>query len=94
MNDNALATIIALAIVVIILVVIVIIEIFNGTAKNFILTKMTEAEKMYPKNVDNYQNKRMTYVVEAVKERYKIVAIFVNVKKFVTFVCTLFRPKK
>ena len=58
------------------------------------MEKITEAEKLFPKTESDYQQKRLNYVVEAFKEKYKIMAFCLNVKKFIELICKLFTPKQ
>ncbi len=69
------------------------IELFNGNMKKFVMEKIAEAEKLFPKSEADYQEKRRNYVIEAFKEKYKIMSFCLNVKKFIELICKLFKPK-
>lgn len=62
-----------------------IIFIIRGKVKDYIVEKMEEAEKLYENETDPVKKStlKLKYVIEAVKEKYKIAALIVNIKKFV-----------
>ena len=93
MDYKLLITTIVLGVILLATVVFLCIELFNGNMKNFVMEKIAEAEKMFPKDVEDYQEKRRNYVIEAFKEKYKIMAFCLNVQKFIELICKLFKPK-
>jgi len=93
MDYKSIGLLIILGVMLLVSIVVIFVELFNGKMKTFIMEKIAEAEKMFPKDVEDYQSKRRNYVIEAFKEKYKIMAIFVNAKKFIELICKLFVPK-
>ena len=94
MDYKLLITTIVLGVILLATVVFLCIELFNGNMKKFVMEKIAEAEKMFPKDVEeDYQEKRRNYVVEAFKEKYKIMSFCLNVQKFIELICKLFKPK-
>lgn len=93
MDYKLLITTIVLGIILLCTLVFLIIELFNGNMKKFVMEKITEAEKLFPKEIEDYQEKRRNYVIEAFKEKYKIMAFCLNIQKFIELVCKLFKPK-
>lgn len=85
--DNALIWIIILGVLLLSTLIGLLVSLFNGDMKKFVVEKMAEAEKMFPKGTEDYQNKRRTYVIEAYKEKYKILQFILNVKAFIELVC-------
>lgn len=94
MDYKLLITVIVLGVFLLATLVFLIIELCNGKMKAFVMEKITEAEKLFPKTEPDYQQKRLNYVVEAFKEKYKIMAFCLNVKKFIELICKLFTPKQ
>lgn len=93
MDYKLLITTIVLGVILLCTLVFLIIELFNGNMKKFVMEKITEAEKLFPKEIEGYQEKRRNYVIEAFKEKYKIMAFCLNIQKFIELVCKLFKPK-
>ena len=93
MDYKLLITTIVLGVILLATVVFLCIELFNGNMKKFVMEKIAEAEKMFPKDVEDYQEKRRNYVIETVKEKYKIMSFCLNVQKFIELICKLFKPK-
>ena len=93
MDYKLLITTIVLGVILLATVVFLCIELFNGNMKNFVMGKIAEAEKMFPKDVEDYQEKRRNYVIETFKEKYKIMSFCLNVQKFIELICKLFKPK-
>ena len=52
--------------------------------KKFIEEKMVEAEKL-----ELSGEKKLAYVLQAVKEKYKVVEVLLNCKKFIEHIITL-----
>ena len=93
MDYKSLITTIVLGVILLATVVFLCIELFNGNMKKFVMEKIAEAEKMFPKDVVDYQEKRRNYVIETFKEKYKIMSFCLNVQKFIELICKLFKPK-
>ena len=93
MDYKLLIITIVLGVILLATVVFLCIELFNGNMKKFVIEKIAEAEKMFSKDVEDYQEKRRNYVIEAFKEKYKIMAFCLNVQKFIELICKLFKPK-
>ena len=71
-----------------------IIHLIRGDIKNFIIEKMEEAGELYkdlPKPEKSI--KKLQYVLEAVKEKYKIAELFINIKKFIEYIVQLNNKK-
>ena len=62
----------------------IIIAVVRGDMKKFIEQKMIEAEQ-----TDLSGAKKLEYVLVAVKEKYKVMELFLNTKKFVEHVIEL-----
>lgn len=93
MDYKLLITTIVLGVILLCTLVFLIIELFNGNMKKFVMEKITEAEKLFPKEIEDHQEKRRNYVIEAFKEKYKIMAFCLNIQKFIELICELFKPK-
>lgn len=93
MDYKLLISTIVLGVILIGALVFLCIELFNGNMKKFVIEKIAEAEKLFPKEEEGYQEKRRNYVINAFKEKYKIMAFCLNVQKFIELICTLFKPK-
>ena len=68
----------------------IIVAIIRGDMKKFIVEKMEEAEEKFkdlPKPQKSIQ--KLQYVIEAVKEKYKLVNVFLNIKKFVEYIINI-----
>lgn len=57
----------------------------SGSLKQFILEKMEEAEKKYKDIVDKDERAiaKLEYVINAVKEKYKLLALLIDIKKII-----------
>ena len=93
MDYKSLITTIGLGVILLGTLIFLCIELFNGNMKKFVMEKIAEAEKLFPKEVEGYQEKRRNYVIESFKEKYKIMAFCLNVQKFIEIICKLFKPK-
>lgn len=62
----------------------IIVAILRGEMKKFIIEKMEEAEELY-KALEKPEKsiKKLMFVLNAVKDKYKILEVFMNAKKFV-----------
>lgn len=61
-----------------------IVAIIRGDMKKFIEEKMVEAEKL-----ELTGEKKLAYVLQAVKEKYKLAELFLNAKKFIEHIIDL-----
>ena len=93
MDYKLLITTIVLGLILLATLVFLCIELFNGNMKNFVMEKIAKAEKLFPKDMEDYQEKRRNYVIESFKEKYKIMSFCLNVQKFIDLICKLFKPK-
>jgi len=75
---------IGLIVVTLALIVTLVVALIRGDMKKFIEEKMAEAEKLELTGKD-----KLNYVVEAVKEKYKIMTIICNVKKVIEHIIEL-----
>lgn len=89
MSVREIIELVLLGLMIIFAIVTLIISIKNGEFKEFIVEKMAEAEIQFPKEMENYQAKRLNYVIEAVKEKYKIMSLIFNIQKFVEYICKI-----
>jgi len=64
---------------------------FRTGMKDFLVAKIAEAENLFPKDVEDYQKKRLDYVLNAFKEKYKWFAWLLNAIKFITKFCATFK---
>ena len=89
MSPYEIIQLIVLIVVTLALIATVVVAIVRGDMKKFIEEKMAEAEKMFPKDMEDYQAKRRNYVIEAFNEKYKIMTIILNVKKVIEHIIEL-----
>ena len=75
---------IVLIVVTLALIAVVVVAIVRGDMKKFIEEKMAEAEKL---ELDGKH--KLEYVIEAVKEKYKIMTIILNVKKVIEHIINI-----
>ncbi len=78
MQIEAIVSLVILGVVALGGVATIIVAIVRGDMKKFIVEKMEEAEKLH---LDG--KKKLEYVLQAVKEKYKILEVILNVKKFI-----------
>ena len=78
MQIEAIVSLVILGVVALGGVATIIVAIVRGDMKKFIVGKMEEAEKL---KLDG--KKKLEYVLQAVKEKYKILEVILNVKKFI-----------
>lgn len=78
MSTELLITLIVACIAVISTVVTIITSIRSGSLKQFILEKMEEAE-----HLELTGALKLDYVIQAVKDKYKLLALIINIKKIV-----------
>ena len=84
MDTGTLITIISLGVVALSGVVGIVIALVRGDIKNFIVSKMEEAEKMGMSGAD-----KLKYVLQAVKDKYKIMEVVLNVRKFIEYIISI-----
>ena len=78
MSKELIITLVALGITIVSALATIIIALVRGGMKKFIVEKMEEAEKL-----DMAGCQKLQYVLQAVKEKYKVVELVLNVKKFI-----------
>lgn len=78
MSQTEIISLIALGIVCLVGIISIIVAVIRGDMKKFIKEKMSEAEKL---SMGGQQ--KLEYVINAVKEKYKIPELVLNVKKFI-----------
>ena len=84
MSQEALISLIVLAVVIVISIVTIVVALIRGDIKKFAKEKMVEAEALYadlPK--PEKSKKKLEYVINAVKEKYKIPELIINITKFI-----------
>ena len=82
-----IATLIVLGFAILSGIVAIVVAILRGDMKKFIVEKMEEANEKYkdlPKPEKSV--KKLEYVVDAVKDKYKIFELILNVKKFIEYI--------
>lgn len=84
MTLTDIIALIVLAVITVIMIAVLIISIVNGDLRKYVEDTMKEAETM-----DLSGEEKAKYVIEAVKKKYKIAAIIVNVKKIIERVIDL-----
>lgn len=90
MQIETIISLVVLGVVILASLITIIVAIVRGDMKKFIVEKMEEAEKLFedlPK--EEKTKKKLQYVLEAVKEKYKIMELFLNVKKFVEYIISI-----
>jgi pseudouridine-5'-phosphate glycosidase len=84
MQIETIITLIVLGVVILGSIASIIVALVRGEVKKFIEQKMIEAEAKVLSGKEKY-----AYVLRAVKEKYKLVDLFLNIKKFVEHVIDL-----
>lgn len=87
MSKEMIATLIVLGFAILSGIVAIVVAILRGDMKKFIVEKMEEANEKYkdlPKPEKSV--KKLEYVVDAVKDKYKIFELILNVKKFIEYI--------
>ena len=84
MNVETIIVLAFLGVAVISGVISIIVAIVRGDMKKFIEEKMIEAEKL-----ELTGKEKLTYVIEAVKEKYKLAELFLNIRKFIEHIIDL-----
>ena len=78
MSQKEIISLVILGVICLIGIISIITAIVRGDMKKFIEEKMAEAEKL---SMDGKQ--KLEYVINAVNEKYKILELVLNVKKFI-----------
>lgn len=78
MQIETIISLVVLGVVILASLITIIVAIVRGDMKKFVVEKMEEAEKL-----ELSGEQKLKYVLEAVKEKYKLMELFLNVKKFV-----------
>lgn len=78
MSPYEIIQLVVLIVVTLALIATVVVAIVRGDMKKFIEEKMAEVEKL-----ELSGKVKLEYVLNAVKEKYKIMTIILNVKKFI-----------
>ena len=84
MNIETIILTVILGVVVLGGIVTIIVAIIRGDMKKFIEEKMIEAEQL-----ELSGEKKLAYVLEAVKEKYKIAELLLNTEKFIKHIIDL-----
>jgi len=84
MTIELIITLVVLGIAIVSGVVGIVVALVRGDMKKFIVEKMEEAEKS---NLGGA--KKLEYVVNAVKEKYKVLELILNVKKFIEYIISV-----
>lgn len=78
MTTTEIILLVALGLFIVAGILVIVVAIVRGDMKKFIQEKMAEAEQL-----DLDGAKKLQYVIEAVKEKYKLAELFLNIKKFI-----------
>lgn len=84
MSTETIVTLITLGSAVVISLAGIIIALVRGELKKFIVEKMEEAEQSGMSG-----EKKLAYVLRAVKEKYKLADLILNVKKFIEYIISI-----
>lgn len=84
MSIELIITLAVLGVAIVSGVVGIVVALVRGDMKKFIVEKMEEAEKS---NLGGA--KKLEYVVNAVKEKYKVLELILNVKKFIEYIISI-----
>lgn len=80
--DSNLIWIIVLGVLLLASLIGLLVALFNGSMKKFVVEKMAEADT----HTDWTAEQKRNFVIEAFKEKYKIVEFILNCKKFIELV--------
>ena len=84
MSPYEIIQLVVLIVITLALIATVVVAIVRGDMKKFIEEKMVEAE-----NLGLSGKEKLEYVINAVKEKYKIMTIILNVKKVIEHIIEL-----
>lgn len=90
MNWNLVCYII-LAVALIVALVAFLVLFFRTGMKDDLQAYIAEAEKLFPKDMPDYQNKRLQYVLDAFKKKYKWFAWLMNAVKYIAKFCATYK---
>ena len=90
MNWNLVCYII-LAVALVVALVAFLILFFRTGMKDDLQAYIAEAEKLFPKDIPDYQNKRLQYVLDAFKTKYKWFAWLMNAVKYIAKFCATYK---
>ena len=80
-----------LGILLVALIVVLVIIFIRSGMKDYLVQLIAKAEQLFPKDIPDYQKKRLDYVVEAFKAKYKWISWLINVVKFIAKFCATFK---
>ena len=78
MQIETIISLVVLGVIILASLITLIVAIVRGDMKKFIIEKMEDAEKL-----ELSGEQKLKYVLEAVREKYKILELVLNVKKFI-----------
>lgn len=84
MSVETIVTLVTLGVVALGGIISIIVAIVRGDMKKFIVEKMEEAEKSEMSGAQKLQ-----FVIQAVKEKYKIAEVVLNTKKFIEYIISI-----
>lgn len=84
MSVETIVTLATLGVVALGGIISIIVAIVRGDMKKFIVEKMEEAEKSEMSGAQKLQ-----FVIQAVKEKYKIAEVVLNTKKFIEYIISI-----
>lgn len=84
MNTETIVALVGMGVSILIAIISIVRSFVKGDMQKFIEQKMVEAEKTGKSGEEKYQ-----YVLDAFKEKYKLTALFFNLKKFVETIIDL-----
>lgn len=64
---------------------------FRTGMKDDLRACIAEAEKLFPKDMPDYQNKRLEYVLNAFKTKYKWFAFLMDAVKYIAKFCATYK---
>lgn len=89
--NTELLFIIVLAVVIVALLILLAVLFFRTGMKDDLNAFIAEAEKLFPKDTPDYQNKRLQYVLDAFKSKYKWFAWLLNAVKYIAKFCATYK---
>ena len=84
MKIEMIISLVVLGVVVLAGLISIIVAIVRGDMKKFIVSKMEEAEKLKLSG-----EQKLKYVLQAVKEKYKVMELVLNAQKFVEYIISI-----
>lgn len=84
MTTETIITLVTLGVVALSGVIGLIIALVRGDIKKFIISQMEIAEQSGMKGAE-----KLAFVLKAVKDKYKIMEVFLNAKKFVEYIISI-----